>query len=76
MIQRRGSPRFLLEALQAFRIGGERGRQHFDGHVAAEPRVARAVDLAHPAGANEREDIVGAEASAGSQGHGCGIRGL
>jgi hypothetical protein len=35
VIERGGRSRFLLEAVEAFRIGRERGRQNFDGHVAA-----------------------------------------
>ena len=34
------------------------GGQHLDRDGAAEPRVARAVDLAHPAGADPIEDLV------------------
>ena len=34
------------------------GGQNLDGDVAAEPRVARAIDLAHPAGAERRDDLV------------------
>ena len=37
-------------------------------------RVARAIDLAHAAGADVRRDFVRAETSAGSQGH--EVRGL
>ena len=46
-------------------VGGERRGQHLDRDLAAEPRVARAVDLAHPAGAERRDDLVGPQASAG-----------
>ena len=55
-------PRLLLEAAQALGIGREDGGQHLDRDVAPEPRVARAVDLAHPARAERDEDLVGAEA--------------
>ena len=44
-------------------------RQHLDRDVALEPRVARAVDLAHAARAERRQDLVRAEALAGSEGH-------
>ena len=50
--------RFLLEALQALGIGRERRGQDLDGDVATEPRVAGAIDLAHPAGADLAEDLV------------------
>ena len=41
------------------------GRQDLDRDLAPEPRVARAVHLAHAAGAERRDDLVGAEARAG-----------
>jgi len=44
-------------------------RQHLEGDVAPEPRIGRAIDLAHPAAANQRQDFVSAEASAEREGH-------
>ena len=44
------------------RQSGSRGdgrRKHLDRHLAAQPRVARPVDLAHAARAERREDLVG-----------------
>ena len=61
MGQLRDRARFAIEALAELRIGGERGGQHLDGDRAVEPRVARAIDLAHPAGAEGRQDLVRAE---------------
>ncbi len=52
-------------------IGGERGRQDLDRNVATEPRVVRAVDLAHAAGAERRDDVVRAEPVTGGETHGC-----
>ena len=43
--------------------------QHLDRHVAAEPRVLGAVDLAHAARAERGDDFVGTEAGAGTQAH-------
>src|SRR5262245_45017404 len=43
--------------------------EHLDGNAAAQPRIARAVDLAHTARAERRDDLVRAEASAWGQGH-------
>ena len=37
--------------------------------IAIQLRIVRAIDLAHPAGADWREDLVGAETSADRQGH-------
>ena len=58
-----------LESRAPLRIGRHVGRQHFDGDRAIEPRVAGLVDFAHPAGAERREDLVGAEAGAGGESH-------
>jgi hypothetical protein len=41
----------------------------FDCDSAFEPRVTRSVDLAHPARAERRDDLVGAEAGAGRETH-------
>ena len=58
-------PRLLLEAGHRHGIDGPVGRDHLDGHVAPEPRIARPIHLAHPSGANLRNDFVDAEARAG-----------
>ena len=64
MVQRGGGARFLLEALQALGVGRERRGQDLDGDVAPEPRIARAIDLAHPARADGGEDFIRAETGA------------
>jgi hypothetical protein len=61
--------RFALEAREAFRVLGERRRQHLDRHLPVEPGVGRAIDLAHPALAELGGDRVGAEPGAGCQRH-------
>ena len=38
-----------LEAPQPIGVGGERRRQNLDGHVPLQPRVLRAIHLAHAA---------------------------
>jgi hypothetical protein len=68
-------PRLALEAGEAIRIAGERRRQHLDGHVAAQPRVAGAIHLANPARADEVADLVRANDGATRQGHGTCVRG-
>src|SRR6476661_6566811 len=55
MVQRGDSAGFALEAL-AEALGGD-----FDGDLAAQARVAGAVNLAHPALADARQDFIGAE---------------
>ena len=44
-------------------------REDLDGDVAVELRVARAVDLAHAARAERREDLVGTETGSGDESH-------
>ena len=70
MAQRGNGARLALEAGHRIRVGGKRRRQHFEGDVAAQPRVARSIDLAHTAHANERHDFVRADTRAGgASGH-------
>ena len=64
MIQRRHSARLLLEVV------GHLDRQNLQRHVAAEPRIARPIDLAHSARAQRRDDFVRSEARARSEWHG------
>ena len=64
MIQRREDLRLALEAGQPLRVRREGIRQHLDGDVPLERRVARSLDLAHAAFADQGGDFVGAEARA------------
>jgi hypothetical protein len=57
--------RFTLEAPQSIGIGGKRGGQHLDRHVALQPGVARAIHLAHSAGTDQMQDLVRTETIAG-----------
>ena len=70
MIERREDLRFALEAREAVGIEGEELGQNLERDVAIELRVARAIDLAHSARADGREDFVRAEAGAVREGHG------
>jgi hypothetical protein len=58
MAQGRGAARFLLETRHAMRIVGELGGQDFQRNVAGETDLAGEIDLAHPTGADERQDFV------------------
>ena len=69
MVQRRGRAGLLLESMEAIGVGRERDRQDLDRHVTTQPRIARAVDVAHAARANERDDFIGAEPCAGGKTH-------
>jgi hypothetical protein len=66
----RDRARLAFEARQSIAITGQFVGQDFDRHLAAEPFIAGSVHRAHPAGAQKSEDLVGAQASAGSKRHG------
>ena len=61
--------RLLFETPQSVGSGGECRWQDFDCHVAAQPRIAGAIDLAHSAGAEHGLDFVRAEARSALEGH-------
>ena len=67
VIERGEHLRFTTESRKTIRIVGDRGQQHFDRNVAIQFRIARAIDLAHSADPEGRENVVGAEAGAGGQ---------
>jgi hypothetical protein len=62
-------PRLALEPLEGAAIGRQQLGQDLDGDFAAEPGIPRPVHLAHPSGADRREDLVGSEANAGGKAH-------
>ena len=68
MVERGERLRLAAETCQAFRVAAT-ARAGLQRHLAIQIRVARAIDLAHPAGAQRAEDFVRAEASAGGEGH-------
>ncbi len=69
MIQRRDSACFAIEPFTELRIAGELRRQDFDGDVASQPRIARAIDFAHPARSKRGHDLVRAEPSSSRKRH-------
>jgi hypothetical protein len=69
VIERCDRARFLLETPQAFGVAGKRFGQNFEGYFAAETRVAGAINFAHSAGADGRDDFVGANLAANGEGH-------
>jgi len=69
MIEHPGGAGFLLEAAQAVGVARAIVGQQFDGHFAVEACVAGAPDFAHPARAEQGDDLVMTEASAGRNGH-------
>ena len=67
--ERRDGLGLALEAGQRVGVRRQVRREDLDGHLAIELRVARAVDLAHPPGAERREDLVGPEPCSGGETH-------
>jgi len=56
-----GRPGFLLEAPPRVVVSRQMRRQHFQRDLAVEARVARAIDFAHAARSEVRDDVVRAE---------------
>ena len=69
MVQRGQKTRLALEALQGLRIESACIGQHLERDVALQPRVADAIDLAHPAHADELDDFVQTKTIAGRECH-------
>jgi hypothetical protein len=68
MVQRGDAAGLALEALAQRWVTADMGRQDFDGHRAIEPCISRAIDLAHAARAERRQNFVGPEAGTGTGG--------
>ena len=73
MIERGEHLRFPAKSRQPVGIGDDGGRQNLQRDVAIEPGVASAIHLAHAAGAEKTNDVVGTEAGAGGQCHWGGV---
>ena len=58
MVQRGKQLRFAREPREAIVIGGHRGGQQLERDITLQPRIASAVDLAHPPAAEHRDDLV------------------
>ena len=67
--QLRDGLRLALEALPRVGRRGDLGRQNLDGDDAIEARVAGFVDLAHPARADGRLNLIGPETCSGREPH-------
>ena len=57
MVQSGDRLRFTLEPHASDGIVGNACRQNLDGDIAVQPGVARAIDLAHAAGPDRRDDF-------------------
>ena len=64
MVERGEDSRFALETRQPLGGTGQRLGQNLDRHIAAQSRIAGAVDFAHPAHANHRTELIGAQRAA------------
>jgi hypothetical protein len=69
MVERRDEPRLTLEPRDPIRIGGELVGKDLDSHLAAELGIPSAVDLAHAALADGRDDLVRPEARSRGEWH-------
>ena len=69
MVQRGQELRLALEAGEAIGIRGKQFRQDLQRDVPVQPRIARAIHLAHAAGADEGGDLVSAEPCSGTYCH-------
>ena len=65
----RDGARFALESREPIGIGSEQVGQDFDRDVALERRIARAIDLAPAAGADDLCYMVWTEECPWSEGH-------
>src|SRR6478736_9571289 len=57
------------DSVRAVRDAGKMFGQHLDGDFAVLPGIAGAIDFAHSAGSSRRDNLVGAQACAGSERH-------
>ena len=69
VVQARDRPGFAIKPFPALGIIGHTMRQDLDRDDAIQPRVARAIDLAHAAGAEGGLNFVWAEVRARLNGH-------
>ena len=70
VVERGHGERLAREALAAIGIRGRDVGQHLEGDLALQPRIARPIDLSHPAGAEQRHDFVRTEPGARVKRHG------
>ena len=61
VIQRREHLRFALESREPVWVRGKRRRQDLQRDIAIERRIARTIDLAHPARAEGADDFIRTE---------------
>ena len=69
VVEGRCRARFLLEAVQPIIVCGERGGQNLDRNNAVQARVPRPIHLAHPAGAQQLDNLIRSELRARGEYH-------
>ncbi len=69
MVQRGHRSRLLLKATQAVGFAGKGFGKNLQRDIAPEARIACAIDFAHAASTERREDLVRSEFCAGGKGH-------
>ena len=69
MVERSEHLCLALEAREPIAVAREMLRQHLDGDIALQLRIAGAIDLAHAAGTERRDDFVRAKAGPGRERH-------
>jgi len=69
MVEGREDSRLPLEPRHALRVCHEGRWQRLQGDVPAQNHIVGPIHLPHPAGAERRDDFIGAETCASGQGH-------
>jgi hypothetical protein len=69
MVQRGDGFRLAAKACALFGGDGAALRQDLDRYLTTQSRIAGAIHLAHAAGAEGRDNLIGAETGAGRDGH-------
>jgi len=69
VVQRHEQFGFALKSREAFRVGGNRGRQHLERHRPLQIRIGGPMDFAHPAGTKRITDAIPTKGSAGVECH-------
>ena len=71
MIERGKDLRFAMEPRHLLAIGCKPRRQHLQRHFASQPRIPRAIHLAHSTRAQRRHNLIRAQLVARGKGHKC-----
>jgi hypothetical protein len=67
VVERREYLRFATETRPAIGVVAQHGAKHLQRDITVQSRIASAIDLPHAAGAQRRDDLVGADPGTGGQ---------